>query len=422
MIEIKDKSRCSGCTACQAVCPVKSISMTYDEEGFLYPFIDKNLCIGCNKCERVCPVRNISYSPKSEIPNAFLVYDNDVQVRIASAAGGAFAGIAKSFIEKHNGVVFGAAYRKDFSVHHIAIDSVDHIPLLQKSKYVQSDLEDSFLAVRKYLENGRYVLFSGTTCQIYGLKSFLNTQYDKLFCIDVICYGVPSPMIFDRYLDFMRQKYGEIDRVVIRDKEIKRKRFQMGYGIYFKGGKKYFAKHSIDPMARIFYGKIASRPICYDCPYKTLWRLSDLTVGDCWYGSEFIPGYVDRYGITVTLCQSKKGMELLSANEELTLFSVPTEQIAKVNGGMIYSSCQKPENRDLFFSEVTSMNFDDLANKYFPIQKESLKSRIRRYMIDYGILPESINHIVRQKNVNRMIRDRVIPAEANALAEIRKRG
>lgn len=420
MINIIDKSKCSGCSACMSVCPVQCIGMEPDGEGFLYPKIIEKSCIGCGKCEKVCPVLNLSYSPKSSFPKAYLTYDDNLEERIASAAGGAFTAVARNFIEKYQGIVFGAAYREDFSVHHIGIETIEELSLLQKSKYVQSDMEDCYTRIHFFLKQGRYVLFSGTACQIYGLKSYLGCEYEKLYCIDVICYGVPSPKIFCRYLEFMSQKYGHINKVIVRDKEIKRKRFQMGYGILFQSGFKYFARHSIDPMARIFYGKIASRPICYKCPYKTIWRISDLTIGDCWYGSEFIPGYVDRYGITLALCQSDKGMKLLINNKYIVKYEVPTEEIAKVNGGMLYSSCQKPNNREQFFLDAFSMEFGLLADKYFPIKREAFKSRIRRWLIDLGLLPEVINHKVRQKNIQNMIKNRVIPSEAKSLAELKK--
>lgn len=280
MIQIIDKELCSGCTACSAKCPQKCISMQPDSEGFLYPIVDKSRCIDCGMCEKVCPIQNVHIVPKTDLPVSYLSYTGDTQRRINSAAGGVFTGLAHYFIQELNGVVFGAAYDEDFRVYHTYTENEDELDKFQKSKYVQSEIGDCFKYVKRFLESDRYVLFSGTACQVYGLKSYLNKDYHKLYCVDLICYGVPSPKVFSKYLEYMSSKYGPIKKVIVRDKQIKKNRYQMGYGMEFADGYKYFSKHNFDPMARIFYGKIASRPICYQCPYKTFWRISDLTVGD----------------------------------------------------------------------------------------------------------------------------------------------
>lgn len=418
MIQIVEKELCTGCAACSQKCPKKCISMVPDKEGFLYPVVEKSSCINCGMCEKVCPVKKIHAVQKNELPNSYLVYDKDTQRRIDSAAGGAFTGLAYYFIRKLNGVVFGAAYAEDFSVYHTYAETEDELHRFQKSKYVQSDIKDCYEKVKDFLDTGRYVLFSGTACQVYGLKSYLGKEYAKLYCVDLICYGVPSPKVFSKYLEYMSSKYGAIKNVIVRDKQLKRNRYQMGYGIEFNSGYKYFSKHSVDPMARIFYGKIASRPVCYECPYKTLWRVSDLTVGDCWYGSEFIPGFTDKYGITLVICQSDKGSRLLLECADLVKYEVPTEDIAKVNGGMLYSSCEKPRKREEFFDKLDKYDFSELADYFYPVQKESKKSIIRSFLSDSGLLPGFINHLYRKKKVEKMIRSRSIPEEAKGLTEL----
>ena len=172
MIEIKDKKDCVGCTACAGICPKKCIQMQPDEEGFLYPVVDKSRCVECNACNMVCPIQS-PVTEEEKQQKAYLVQHCDEKVRLDSSAGGAFTAIATVVLQK-GGVVFGAAYDENFHVQHTYVETVDELKKFRNSKYVQSDLGDSFCLVKDFLQKDRWVCFSGTPCQIEGLSKFLR--------------------------------------------------------------------------------------------------------------------------------------------------------------------------------------------------------------------------------------------------------
>ncbi len=249
MIQIENKKKCSGCTACYAVCPKQCIEMKVDEEGFRYPAVDTEKCIRCGACERSCPILN----PATEVPalqKAFLVQHKDDTVRLDSSSGGAFTAIA-SYVLSKGGVVFGAAYDEYFQVRHCYVENTAKLWKFRNSKYVQSDVGDCFREVRDFLRVGRWVCFSGTPCQIEGVNRFLGKQYEKLVLVDVVCHGVPSPLIWNRYLEYQRIEEQKPDNIRFRDKFYGYKYSTM---TLIKGGKNvYHAGSQLDPMLRAFF-------------------------------------------------------------------------------------------------------------------------------------------------------------------------
>ena len=216
MIEIKDKKDCVGCTACAEICPKKCIQMKPDEEEFLYPVVDKSRCVECNACNTVCPIQS-PVTEEEKPQKAYLVQHCDEKVRLDSSAGGAFTAIATVVLQK-GGVVFGAAYDENFHVQHTYVETVDDLKKFRNSKYVQSELGDSFHMVKDFLQNGRWVCFSGTPCQIEGLSKFLRKPYEKLVLVDVVCHGIPSPLVWTKYLEYQEQSFPNPDNIRFRDK------------------------------------------------------------------------------------------------------------------------------------------------------------------------------------------------------------
>lgn len=418
MIKIVDKTKCSGCTACMSVCPKKAITMKEDREGFLYPEIDKSKCINCGLCEKACPILNIKYKNLEKFPNAYLCYEKSIDLRINSASGGAFYSIAKSFLKKDKAVVIGAAYDDNWMVHHIVVDNVDELLKLQKSKYVQSRMEDVYVRTLDYLKNGYNVLFSGTACQIAGIKKVIPDKYkEKLYTIDVVCYGVPSPKVFDKYVKHQEKKYGKIKQMIIRDKKIYHSSYRVGYGILFTSGKKYFEPHGIDPMARLFYSHYCLRPICYKCPFKTIGRNSDITIGDCWYPDFYIKGFKDKYGITMTLVNTDKGEQLLNLSDSIVKYNIDSSEIIRINGGKIYSSAPIPCDRNNFFDDLNhNIDFEELANKYTKIKKDSFGYKVKFYLRDRNLIPRFIDSIKRNKSVKLRLK-KEIPESAKKSIE-----
>ena len=409
MITITNKKKCSGCTACMNICPKKAITMQSDDEGFLYPVVNKEKCINCNLCEGVCPVLSKKTKKMENYPESFLGYEKNIDSRINSASGGVFFSIAKDFIEQKKGVVIGAAFDGKFNVEHIAINKIQDLKKIQKSKYVQSILGDVFKYVENELKKNTPVLFSGTPCQIAGLKRCIPSKLqEELYCIDLVCHGVPSPKVFQRYLNYQKKTNGDIDEIIIRDKKIYKRSYRTGYGIKFKNGLYYFGTHDKDPMARLFFSDLCSRPICYKCPFKTIGRISDLTLGDCLFAHHFIKDFDDKYGITLAIVQSNKGKALLNTATSLELFKVNTEEAIKINGGMIFESVKEPKNRNYLFEMLDENDdFGVLADNFKPSKRESALAKIKALMVNKAFIPKRIIYKKKQKEIDRRLSKKI---------------
>ena len=206
MIQILDKSQCCGCTACVSICPKQCITMREDEEGFLYPVVDSSHCIDCNLCKKVCP----ELYPKEmrEPLHVYAAKHKNEQVRLASSSGGIFTLLAEKIIDE-GGVVFGVRFNNNWDVVHDYTETMEGLAVFRGSKYVQSYMGDCYLKAKSFLEQGRKVMFTGTPCQIAGLKNFLRKDYDNLLTVDVVCHGVPSPKVWQVYLDEIARKGGK---------------------------------------------------------------------------------------------------------------------------------------------------------------------------------------------------------------------
>lgn len=301
MIEILHKEDCCGCEACRQCCPHKCISMKKDEEGFLYPIIDKTKCVECGLCERVCPVLN----PYDEhLPISISAFTHsDESIRMNSSSGGFFTKIAAAIIEQ-GGVVFGVCFDDEWRVVHSYIDKKEKLSLLQGSKYVQSSIADSYINAKRFLQDGVPVLFTGTSCQIAGLKRFLRKDYDLLYTMDVICHGVPSPQVWKDYLHSI-SSVSDIESISFRNKSTGWKNFS--FAIRGKDNSMFVEPFTQNLFMKGFLNNFFLRPSCYNCPSKKGKANSDFTVGDFWGVDKKHPELDDDKGISVVLINTTKG-------------------------------------------------------------------------------------------------------------------
>ena len=367
MIHIEDKKECCGCWACYNACPKHCIGMKEDEEGFRYPVVDASLCIDCGLCEKVCPV---IHADKADTPHAqqgFLAQHKNEDIRKESTSGGAFTAIA-SWIIRQGGIVYGAGYRKGtFIVEHQGVETEKDLSVFRNSKYVQSNVMNTFKEVLGHLKAGRWVCFSGTPCQIEGFRNFLRgREYEKLVCVDLVCHGIPSPRILTRYIEAQQTLIGgEFTNVLFRDKHYGY--HYSSFSIYNKEkGKDYHKGVDSNAYLRAFFNNLSDRPSCYDCRFKKRYRKSDLTLWDCFPIEKFTK-QMDGKGTTRVLVQSDKGEMIMNAiRDELRTVRVEPDKLVKDVREMFHSVPMNPQ-REQFFTDCNTMLPVDFFRKWFPV-------------------------------------------------------
>lgn len=351
-----NKAECTGCGACVSVCPKAAITMQMDEEGFLYPAVDSALCIGCDLCEKRCPAGKVMPEHTPKIVGA---QHRDEQIRSASSSGGVFTALAREMFKK-GGVVFGAAFDEALRVEHIGAFDETELAALRGSKYVQSDAAEAIGHAVSLLERGIPVLFSGTPCQISGLKAKLNGKYeDLLLTIDLVCHGVPSPGVFESYLKELTQKHGQrVTAYTFRDKRNGWKDFSAV--ATFEDGSEHVGSQVTEPFLYGFLQNLYLRPACAQCTQlRGNSHPADITMADLWGAQEVCPQRDDDTGLSLLFVNTQKGRRYLEAcASQLTTFPVPdVDRLLRMNP-CLRVPAKAHEKRAAFFKLYEKQGFD----------------------------------------------------------------
>ena len=379
MINILDKKNCSGCTSCANICPYNAIKMEPDDEGFLYPKIDTSVCINCGMCEKVCPIIDSNY-PLVDYEETYVGYCNIYDKRMASSSGGIFYLLASTILDD-SGVVFGAAFDENFDVHHIEVSSADDLSKIMGSKYSQSRLGNTFGLVKKELLLGKKVLFSGTTCQIAGLKKYLKREYDNLLCVDFICLGIPSPKVWS---DFRNEIVGD-DKINFINFKCKKYGWN-NFSLQIKTSKKNYIKIGRKtPFFSAFFSGLISRPSCSKCVFKGVNRVSDITLSDAWGYQFFALELFDNNGLSNVVVHTKKGRNIFENIKKMMVYkNIPIDYVKKYNSNYCYSA-KEGIKRSLFWNEYNNKTKKNIVMKKYSdkdtfILKKVLR-RIRRIFV-----------------------------------------
>lgn len=367
-----DRKLCTGCAACASACPVGAVVMERDAEGFLMPRILQDQCIHCGKCEGVCPVTQSVSPVQSE---AFLVRNRDEEVRRCSSSGGAFSALA-NWVLCRGGTVFGCAMSDDcYRACHICVEKPQELEKLRGSKYIQSEPGKTFVQAKQALEADRWVLFSGTPCQIAGLRSYLGEkEYPKLLCVDLICHGTASPWVWEKYLQELEAQFGSKTVAVnFRDK-------REGWVLYslacrFANGQEYSSPVTRDLFLRGFVADLYLRRSCYHCTNQGEWYRSDITLADFWGVEHAVPELADDKGISLALVHTEKGSEALrELAAECIVQSVPLNQ-ALPKKSPFYGPVPKNPMRNIALVKMRKKSAYEVINKYYGT---SLMAKVRR--------------------------------------------
>ena len=288
MLDTKDKNKCCGCSACAIVCPFDAISMVPDPMGFNYPEVNLDKCRDCGFCNRVCSLQgNYEYQAEFDSPIIMAARHKDESELMQSRSGAMFSGLS-DLILSQKGAIYGAAFDSCFNVKHIRATTQVERNLMRGSKYVQSDITGIFALVKRDLENGQPVLFSGTPCQTASLKAFLKNQHvddSRLLYVDIVCHGVPSPSIWRDYLKYVEGKYD--DKIIEADfRDKKRHGWASHFESFLLEKKGWISRKT---FSYLFNRIIMCRPVCADCLYANFNRPSDITLGDFWGWEHDVP-------------------------------------------------------------------------------------------------------------------------------------
>ena len=374
-----DYEKCTGCGACVQCCPKRCISWTQREFGFRYPQIDKDACVNCGLCEKVCPIDKAL--EVSDEQKAYAAVHKDDEVLAKSTSGGAFTAIADAIFAQ-GGIVYGAAMRDGMQVKHIRTSGKDDFEGLRSSKYLQSDTGTTYQMVEQDLKQGKTVLYSGTPCQIDGLKNFLRKDYENLYTADIVCHGVGSQAYFDKYMDYARERYGKIKALRFRSKEYAG--WSCGGVVVVVDSSDCLKKIPYRDFDNYYYSYFLSgdiyRKSCYSCKYANTNRVGDFTLGDYWGVEALNLPLQTKNGCSLLLVNNRHAMLLLDEIESLDRVETTVEQAAHCNK-QLNAPSKLMDSRQNRIGEYESMSGQQIQKEYLKNHRKTVvKGQLKALM------------------------------------------
>ena len=384
MVILANHDECTGCGSCYNACSREAIQMREDSEGFLFPYIVSDKCIECCMCSKSCPILTDPRCDSSvrSFPLVYAMWSN--RDRQISSSGGAFSAIARYVLDR-NGVVFGAILDSQLKCQHKRATTIEELQPIRGSKYIQSDVGYSFQEIKKYLSNNVLVLFSGTPCQVAGLKSFLKKDFKNLIVIDLVCHGVPSNAIFNSYIEKLKKK--RPDFVGIDGFEFRR--FDgWGYAPSVNRGGEFLEVFGVDNLYMEAFEKSAIfRKSCYHCRYAKIPRIGDITIADFWgigkHGKTF--KHITSKGVSLLLANNERGQKIVSKLQDCYLEERSLEEALAENPNICYSTPTNDIRNEVISAFLdTKTGLNDIEKEFLLVNR-SLKGRIKRGASRYGV-------------------------------------
>lgn len=366
---LKNTNSCTGCALCAASCSTTSIRMLPDVEGFLAPQIDEESCTDCGLCKRICP-SNPDH-PKDHfhaVPtNVYAAWNKDQEIRAQSSSGGVFTALAEMVLDD-GGVVVGSAFDEHFNVRHILIDSKQDLGRLRGSKYVQSEIStDLYKQIRQQLRNHRKVLFSGTPCQVAGMRQFMK-NHDQILFVDILCHGVPSPFLWKEYRNSLAPKLTSFN---FRNKVHGWNNYSISYS---RGSTTKIEIAWDNTYIKVFLRDIALRQACYECPYASTSRVGDITLADFWGIDKFHPEFDDDKGTSLVFANSSKGIDALKQCNTISQHEVDIADALPGNS-ILSGPSRRAAQRGLFYTTLSQRGYPGVV-KAFSLGPPSLSAKI----------------------------------------------
>lgn len=381
---------CTGCGACVQRCPKQCISWTTKEFNFRYPQVDEAACINCGLCEKACPIDKELKAPTAQ--KAYAAVHKDSSVLKKSTSGGAFTALADTIFSQ-GGVVYGAAMLNDMQVKHIRTENRTAFAELRSSKYLQSDTGTTYQMVEQDLKQGKVVLYSGTPCQIDGLKCFLRKEYENLYTADIVCHGVGSQAYFDKYMDFAKERYGKIKALRFRAKEYAG--WSCGGGVVVVDTSNSEKKIPYRDFDNYYYSYFLSgniyRKCCYSCKYANTKRVGDFSLGDYWGVEALNLPLQTENGCSLLLVNNERAEKLLETIVDLDKVETTIEQAAHCNKQLNEPS-RLPESRQKRIEEYESMSGQQIQKVYLKTHRKTVvKGKLK------ALMPYKLKLLIRSK-------------------------
>lgn len=382
---LEDMHKCLGCAVCEKSCPTHAIKMEENNEGFIYPIINHDLCIKCNICSSKCPINN--HLKLNEPKKVYASYAKDINILKRSSSGGVFS-ILALYVLNAGGIVYGASYGDNLQVKHIGIEDSKDLVKLNGSKYISSQLNNIYIEIKENLEANKLILFSGTPCQIAGLKSYLNKKYSNLITIDVICHGIPSQKLFDIWKKEEEHKLK--DKITFFNFRSKKKEWGLFYSYQTKSGKNYYGISEKNLFYNEFLKSNTYRESCYTCLYAKKERIADITLGDYWKIEKYHPDFTNKLGVSLVLINSEVGNKLFDKIKNQLIFKESSLQNAIDGNYNLVRPSKRTVKRDNIYE---SFKYD--------YHKKNLKFIIKRYLKTlYYLLPYKCRLIIKKYIIN----------------------
>lgn len=373
MIDNISVEQCTLCGSCNNACPVNAISFRRAYLDFQYPTIDMNRCIGCGHCERACPLLADKRKPENSYPIAFAAKNKNEKIRLQSSSGGVFYELASKALSD-GGYVCGAVFDEQFHVKHIVSDTQEDLERMMGSKYAQSDMGFCYREIKKKLDDGEKVLFTGCPCQVAGLRTYLGKDYLNLLLVELICHGIPSDSMLQTYIGMQEKKYGaKLKRLEFRNKA--NGWHSSSVRMQFENKCIYAAPIGADAYMKGFLGNVFLKPACYSCNFRNFSSGADITIGDFWGAEIELPKEDDNKGISAVIANTEKGFAGLKSSE-LLLIPTEKEKIIKYNKNLVQSEMQNSQ-RSEFYSYAEINGYEAAIRSFL---EEKLIQKLKRNM------------------------------------------